>query len=110
VYFGTSSAFFHFNMSVNGQTVQTPGTPGVAGEGLAIMLNGAKLSSNGSESINGPSCSQQLRVEGFLAGNAAVRAGMAYHLSTSGGANGDVYGAAAYARGAVTAGSPPLPP
>jgi hypothetical protein len=87
----------------------------VSGSGVNGVVNGSGVTSldgaahfSTSLSASGPFSFQNLFVNGFLAGDAAARAGMSYHLSTS---LGEAAGAIAYQRGALSDSSPtnPLP-
>jgi hypothetical protein len=97
--FGTSSAQFYAKWGLNGggTTWETPNG------GMAISRNGAHLSGFAG-------CGYTLEVAGFLAGDGASRAGMAYYLSLFGNLSGTATGAIAYQRGALTPASPPPPP
>jgi FecR-like protein len=73
--FGNSSAKFHIDLTVDGGTVSTK--PG----GLAITNLSGRLSGRASAiDLTANYSSKSLSVEGFLAGDGAVRAGMAYHF------------------------------
>lgn len=80
-------AKFHLDMTIDGQAFTT-------GAGASLSRSGANLS----VSLCGPG---QLNAQGFLAGDGATRAGMAYHWSVSGTTSGSVNGAIAYQRGAL---------
>jgi hypothetical protein len=92
--FGSSSADFKMDMSLSGETLSTGFVP--------LNRSGSALS------YNGPSqeCGSFLQLKGFLAGPAAIRAGMAYSW-TPFIEGGVVSGAIAYQRGALTASPPP---
>ncbi len=86
--FGSSSGTFHAGFTVNGSAVTTM-APGVA----FSVASGGRLIQTGSGNMSGPFCTQNIGLQGFLAGEAAARAGMAYILSTSA---GNAHGAIAY--------------
>lgn len=77
VNFGSTNATFHINLTVDGGTVSTKPA------GLAITNFSGRLSGSAS-AIDIPSTIfysfKSLNVQGFLAGDGAVRAGMAYHF------------------------------
>lgn len=89
--FASSSALFHLSMEINGSTSTT-------GTGVPIMRDGAKLSGSSqmtmTDGVFGGACGAQLTLSGFLAGNGASRAGMAYEIW--GCCSGGVSGAIAY--------------
>ena len=85
----------------------------VSGGGVSGVVNGSGLTSldgaghfRSSLSTSGPYSFQSLFVNGFLAGDAAARAGMSYHLSAD---PGQAAGAIAYQRGALSDSSPTNP-
>jgi hypothetical protein len=88
--FGSSNAKFHISFTVDGGTVSTMPV------GLAITNLSGRLSGSAS-AVDLPSTNiysfKALSVEGFLAGDGAVRAGMAYHLDLQ---SDTVNGAIAY--------------
>jgi hypothetical protein len=76
--FASSSATFHGQFSVAGSSVGTD--PG----GIGINRSGAHMQGSGFLGFCGP----QIRLQGFLAGDGAPRAGMAYSFFLSDAVNG----------------------
>jgi hypothetical protein len=95
--FGWSFVSLDFKMTINGDKT-------VAGTGLPFNLEGSRFGHGGSGGhfLPGPGCmSADLRVNGFLAGDGASRAGMAYRLNVNDfsiNLSGNVNGAVAYQR------------
>jgi hypothetical protein len=90
--FASSSATYRLDMLVNGVAMGTG--PG----GMPISRSGASLSGGGSIPINAVfSCGASLQVQGFLAGDGAVRAGMGYFIDANF-TSGHVAGAIAYTK------------
>jgi hypothetical protein len=95
VNFGTSSGSFHGQWILNGTTI------GTSTSGILFSLSGATLSASpGSLVPSGPfTGSSSVSIAGFLAGDGASRAGMAYHIQTSNPSPaGNVFGAVAYTK------------
>jgi hypothetical protein len=88
---GRTGAKFHMNMTLSGNTTTTIDT----GAGVALSRSGAHLS--------GFACigSSNLSLAGFLAGNGATRAGMAYNLGVFGGESGSANGVIGYRLGST---------
>lgn len=92
VNFGSSSAAFHGVWTVNGGTLQT------FSSGVPLTVSGADLNASNPTSLSGTFSTQQISLDGFLAGDGAVRAGMAYHIQVNSVGSGNVYGAIAYTK------------
>ena len=97
VNFGSASGTFHGQWVLSGTTVST------SSSGVLFSISGATLSASPqSLPASGPfSGSNSISIAGFLAGEGAARAGMAYHISTSSpipAATGNVFGAVAYTK------------
>jgi hypothetical protein len=87
--FDRSNALLNAQFTVNGSSILK-----TAAGGAPINLSGAQLFGSASGgSFTGPFCSQSLSVTGFLAGDGATRAGLAYDLFTT---NGSAIGTVAY--------------
>ena len=94
--FGAGTGAFHAQFILNGTPISTQST------GVPFSFVGATLSQSGAGSlqVSGPfSSSSTVSIAGFLAGDGAARAGMAYHVQTfSPSPAGSVYGAVAYTK------------
>ena len=92
--FGTLSGTFNAQWVINGANTSTAST------GVPFSISGATLSGSGTIP-SGPgafSGGASIGLAGFLAGDGAVRAGMAYHISATSPSPSNVYGAIAYTK------------
>ncbi len=91
VNFGANNYTFHGQWMLNGNSASTFST------GITTTLSGATLNTTTGGLTVAGFCTANVSIAGFLAGESAARAGMAYHISTSTPA-GNVYGAIAYTK------------
>ena len=106
VNFGSNSGSYSLVMANSGDGVNLSGGGGLSfsGGGVNFSGSGAMSAVSGSTAVN----SAYGRVDGFLAGPAASHAGAGYTINYSAlGAMTEVYGAAVYKRGAISATQPP---
>ena len=101
--FQWAAATVNLSMNIQGEAI--------SGSGLMQLGQNGSFGTGGSSiQMSGGFCSfQSMSVNGFLAGDGASRAGMAYVVDYSGNVFGTVSGAIAYQRGALEPSSPSSP-